>query len=369
MRIARLLPLVACAVLSACSEKSTLAPNPDVAFDTHGRGDRGGREISVITRNMYIGADVDPVMAALASGDAAAAQAALVTALQTLQRTDYATRIKALAEEIAKNRPEVVGIQEAWQLDILLTALGLGTSDYHADLGAALMRALDREGLHYRIAAKNTTTDATLESGAIHIVDHDMLLADADHVRLQGSPVAGIYQYNLGTIFPGVTVLRGYVSRQAEIDGIHVLLVNTHLESGADPQIAGLRALQASELAQVIGAAPRLVLTGDFNDEAGSPMYQVLAGSQLTDTWAALRPGDPGLTCCQAPDLSNNQSLLNQRIDFIWTRGVTGRSGDVQGDISLVSARPSARVRGAFGRIWPSDHAGVVADLKVASQP
>ena len=64
--------------------------------------------------------------------------------------------------------------------------------------------------------------------------------------------------------------------------------------------------------------SPRVIMTGDLNDVDGSLMYQVLAGSQLTDTWAALRPRDPGFSCCQAADLSNPQSILDQRIDYIW---------------------------------------------------
>lgn len=359
--ITRLLPLVALAALAACSEKSAVAPNADIALD---RAGGGATVIHVMTRNMYLGADEDPVVQALISGDQSAIFGALGTALQQLQHTDYLTRVDAMADEVEKNRPDVVGLQEAYQLDVYVSALGFPGPDVHMDLGAALLSALAKEGLHYVVAAKNTSTDLLLAGGAIHLVDHDMLLVNAERVSFAGPPVATTFSVNLGNVGGGVTILRGYVARSATIDRLPVLLVNSHLEDfGAlFPEV---RQAQAAELATFIGSAPRVILTGDLNDVAGSLMYQVLAGSQLTDTWAALRPRDPGFSCCQAADLSNAQSILDQRIDYIWTRGLEGPSGGLQGNIRLVSALPSSRVQGAFGLIWPSDHAGLAADLVV----
>jgi endonuclease/exonuclease/phosphatase family metal-dependent hydrolase len=355
----RLLPLLALAALAACSDKSPLAPQPDISFNSAGHGERS---VSVMTRNMYIGADVDAVMLALAGGGDPAA--ALMDALQTLQHTDFATRVEAIADEIARNRPDVVGLQEAYDLTVIPAGLGLPGDPIQISFLPALRAALAAEHVHYVVAAENTSTDASLFGGAVQIVDHDVLLVNPRRVKLIGTPVEAVFSYNVGPIPGGVTLLRGYVARIAAIDGIQTLLVNTHLESDAGTtSFADLRTAQALELAAFIGAEPRVVLTGDFNGEAGSMMYGVLASSPLVDTWAALRPGNPGYSCCQAPDLSNRRSLLNQRIDFIWTRGFTRPSGKLDGKIELVSAHPSARVRGAFGLIWPSDHAGVVAEL------
>jgi hypothetical protein len=313
---------------------------------------------------MYIGADVDAAMAALANSDPNDDVPALYAALQTLQHTDLAARVRALAGEIAENRPQVVAIQEAYELFVdqaLLAALGLPGGSIQVDYLEALQAALGARGLHYTVAGRNTTTDATVAGGAVHIVDHDALLVDADHVTLQGEPIANVFQANIGEVAPGVSLRRGYVARQATVDGISMLLVTSHLESGQSAEIVGLRYYQALELAQVIGAAPRVVLLGDLNGVAGSAMYQVLADAQLVDTWPALRPRVEGLTCCHSYDLSNRLPNFYERIDYVWTRGFAGRSGRLQGEITRTGMLPRDRVRGAFGLIWPSDHAGLVA--------
>jgi endonuclease/exonuclease/phosphatase family metal-dependent hydrolase len=358
----RLMLFVAATAFAACAEQGTLEPQqPDASFSVSGRG---ARHVTVMTRNMYIGADVDAAMAALANSDDSDDVPALYAALQTLQHTDLAARVRALAGEIAENRPQVVAIQEAYELTVdgsLLGMLGLPGGTIQVDYLQALQAALAARGLHYTLAGRNTTTDATVADGAVRIVDHDALLVDADHVMLQGEPIASVFQANIGPVAPGVSLQRGYVAAQATVDGISMLLVTSHFESGADPQIAGLRAMQASEVAQVIGTAPRVVLLGDLNGVAGSDMYQVLAGAGLVDTWAALRPREAGLTCCHSSDLSNRKPAFYERIDYVWTRGFSGPAGRVNGEIARTGDEPKDRVRGAFGLIWPSDHAGLVA--------
>ena len=358
----RLMLFVAAGALAVCAKQGALEPQPGASFSVSGRG---ARQITVMTRNMYIGADVDAAMAALATPDPSDDLPAMITAIETLQRTDFAARVQAMAGEIARNRPQVVALQEAYELTVTPTMLGLPGDPIQIDFLAALQGVLGARGLHYTLVGRNTTTDVTVGGGAVHIIDHDALLVDADRVTLEGSPVARVFQANIGEVAPGVSLLRGYVARQATVDGISTLLVTSHLESGADAQIAGLRAMQATELAQVIGAAPRVVLLGDLNGVAGSTMYQVLAGAQLVDTWAEMRPRVEGLTCCHAYDLSNRRPNFYERIDYVWTRGFNGPAGRVQGEITRTGMEPRDRVRGAFGLIWPSDHAGLVAMLRL----
>jgi endonuclease/exonuclease/phosphatase family metal-dependent hydrolase len=357
----RLLLFVAATAFAACAEQGTLEPQPDASFSVSGRG---ARHVTVMTRNMYIGADVDAAMAALANSDPSDDPPALFAALQTLQHTDLAARVQALAGEIAGNRPQVVAIQEAYELFVdqsLLQMFGLSGGSIQVDYLQALQAELGARGLHYTVAGRNTTTDATVAGGAVHIVDHDALLVDADHVTLQGEPIANVFQANIGEVAPGVSLQRGYVAAQATVDGISMLLVTSHLESGQSAEIVGLRYYQALELAQVIGTAPRVVLLGDLNGVAGSAMYQVLAGAGLVDTWAALRPREAGLTCCHSYDLSNRKPAFYERIDYVWTRGFSGPAGRVNGEITRTGMLPRDRVNGAFGLIWPSDHAGLVA--------
>lgn len=350
---------ISVAALAACAEEGVLEPQqPDASFSVSGRG---ARHVTVMTRNMYIGADVDAAMAALFTPDPGDDLPAMMTALETLQRTDFAARVQALAGEIAEHRPQVVGVQEAYELSVTPALLGLPGDPIQIDFLGALQWALGARGLNYTLAGRNTTTDATVAGGAVHIIDHDALLVDADHVTLEGPAVESVFQANIGEVAPGVSLRRGYVARQATVNGVPMLLVNTHPEPGESADIVGLRYYQALELAQFIGTAPRVVLLGDLNDVAGSPMYQVLAGAQLVDTWPAMRPRVEGLTCCHLPDLSNRRPNFYSRIDYVWTRGFDGPAGRVHGEITRTGMLPRDRVNGAFGLIWPSDHAGLVA--------
>jgi hypothetical protein len=363
--LARLLPLVAAAALAACADQNPVAPQPDAAFSVSGRG---RHPVTVMTRNLYIGTDVDAAMAALANADPNDDVPALVAALQTLQHTDLAARLQAIAGEVDRNRPQVLAVQEAYELFVdgsLLEALGFSGGTIQVDYLQALQAALVARGLHYTVAGRNTTTDATVAGGAIHIVDHDALLVADEHVTLDGVAIENTFQANIGEVAPGVSLKRGYVARQATVNGAAMLLVTSHLESGRDPQIIGLRYYQALELAQVVGTAERVVLLGDLNDWDTSPMYQVLAGAQLVDTWPALRPHQAGLTCCHLYDLSDRKPEFYERIDYVWTRGFTGHGGELRGDIERIGDQPRDRVHGAFGMIWPSDHAGLVATLTV----
>ena len=75
----------------------------------------------------------------------------------------------------------------------------------------------------------------------------------------------------------------------------------------------------------------------------------------MVDAWS-VNDGDPGHTCCQAGDLRNEESLLHERIDYVWVRGARVRSAELLGaDRSL---------RHAAG-MWPSDHAGVHAVVEL----
>lgn len=260
-------------------------------------------------------------------------------------------------------RPHVVGLQEVYNLDVIPAYLGLPGDPIHQDFLDALMAELATRGLGYVVAATNTLTDVTLAGGAVHLVDHDAMLIDPARVTLAGPGQGAVFQVNLGDFLPpgSPNVIRGYVYAQALVEGVPTLLVNSHLEAG--PSYGELRYYQALELAYLAGMAPNVILMGDLNDVAGSPMYQVVAGAGLTDLWSAMRPGASGFTCCQLADLSNHGSVLDERIDYVWAKGFAGPSGRVQGQVNIISDRPSALLAGALGSVWPSDHAGLSATL------
>jgi len=78
------------------------------------------------------------------------------------------------------------------------------------------------------------------------------------------------------------------------------------------------------------------------------------------DVWD-LRPGAlPGMSCCQLEDLSNKVSVLDQRIDHIYTREMPRKVKEVRllGEVAADKTRPPGR------GLWPSDHASVAGRLQ-----
>ena len=143
----------------------------------------------------------------------------------------------------------------------------------------------------------------------------------------------------------------------AEVRGASFTFFDTHLES-FHPLV---RQAQAAELAAIVGAVEGpLVLAGDLNSLPGTEGAAILAapppfGPGLVDVWAALHPNQPGFTCCFAEDLADPALLLDVRIDYVMVRGLRPLTARVLG------AAPGDHATG----LWPSDHAGVTASLKV----
>jgi Endonuclease/Exonuclease/phosphatase family len=282
--------------------------------------------------------------------------------IDVLQRTDYPTRAAAIAAEIDKARPHAVGLQEISQIAIDLSALGLLVV-IDIDFLSILEEALKGRGLEYVVAGAVKNIEATPVPG-ISLVDYDVLLVDARRVTVNAAEGHN-FAANIGVVAPGVELKRGWVQANVTIGNAAYHIVTTHLESGAGDPFSGLRGLQVSELVAQLPTARPVVLMGDLNDLAGSPMYQVLEAAGLVDSWTALRHGKTGLTCCHAPDLSNEHAEFDQRIDYIFTRGFKVEDRKFRGRIWRTGYRRSERLMGPAHSIWPSDHAGLV--LRMAS--
>jgi endonuclease/exonuclease/phosphatase family metal-dependent hydrolase len=318
----------------------------------------GVAAVSVMTQNMYVGADLDVVIAALATSDPSDDVPALLGAIQTIGRTDFPARANAMADAIARTRPQVVGLQEVSVIHVDLRAFGL-PDVIDQDFLATLQGDLAARGLHYVVAARVHNLTAAPLPG-ISLDDYDAMLVDADRVAIV-SASGQTFAANVGVVAPGIDLKSGWVMARVTIAGAPYTFASTHLASGNVPGFAELRALQAGELAASLPDGVPAIVMGDLNDHAGSPMYQALTGAGFTDTWSALRPGTTGYTCCEAADLSNHVPTLVERIDFVLARGIK-----VAGQVNRIGEVPADRVAGAAGPVWPSDHAGLVVSLLVS---
>lgn len=359
------LPVAGLLLSVACADTPTGAQTPLAA---HWLGETGGaQQVTVMTQNLYVGTDVDAVLAALMSSDPSDDVPALFAAIETLDRTDFPTRAGAIADEVARQRPHVVGFQEVSDIHVDLTGFGVPLV-VDLEFLPIIQAQLAARGLHYTVAATIKNIDVTPVPG-IQLVDYDAILVNTDLATVDFT-YARNFTYNLGVIAPGVELKRGFVAVGATIDGAQHFFVSTHLE----PDIAGmdlseLRAAQAYEIAAVLGHSTPAFVMGDLNDPPGALMYQVFQQAGFRDVWEELRPGVDGYTAGEGytderrADLSNEQNGFTQRIDYIWARGVGHPLTGITGRIERFGALPSDRVDGPYFKIWPSDHAGLVANL------
>ncbi len=357
--LVRFAVLAVTASLAACSSPDSTGPSPTPDEPSLRREEGRPATVSVMTRNMYIGADVDAVIAAIAAGDPAAAFAALGTAIQTLAATDFPTRARGFAEEIGRRRPDVVGLQEVSKIDITLP--GDPAIDIHLDFLPTLLHELEIRHLPYAVARRNHNFSVAPYGGAVSVSDDDVILINTSRVTVLGT-LGKVFNVNMPPV-GGLAIQRGWVGVDAAIGGQRYSIVSTHPESGSNPGLALIRAAQLDEIVTALASAPRAIVIGDLNDGRGSPMYQVLQGGGFTDAWPALRPGVEGLTCCNAPDLSNPSPAFTQTLDYVFAKGLGNGTPGLQGSIELVGIRPWERLQGPAFPIWPSDHAGVWAQL------
>jgi endonuclease/exonuclease/phosphatase family metal-dependent hydrolase len=346
--------------LAACSDDDPTGPTPGPMTRNETTG-----PIVAMTRNMYIGADVDRVIAALAGVSGEDPQQALAAVLQEFVGTDLPTRLNALADEIARERPHVVGLQEVSNLGVNLPP-EFGFPAMQADFLAGLLQVLAVRGLSYETVS-NLNFSFSLLGGGITLADRDVMLVRSDlpilaqaHGTFSCPPLC-IPISGLGTLS------RGWVRATTTIGSRTVTFVSTHPESGDSPQIGMLRAGQMQELAASLASVSGpVVLMGDLNEVPGGAAMQVLAQAGFVDTWPGAGTG-VGFTCCHATHLQSGE--FTKRIDYVLVRGgfLTGNGSVVGGaKARVIGESPSERVQGAFGAIWPSDHGGVVVSLPPA---
>lgn len=350
------------ALLIGCGADPATSPAPPAAADVTAASGQWHPALTVMSQNIYVGADVDAILLALGSGDPALIQQVLAKQMQVLAQTDFPTRAAALANEIAARRPHVVGLQEISRIHLDLNVFGVPAT-YDMDFLPVLLAALEARGLHYRVAAKVENMTAEPVPGYVRLTDFDVVLVDARRTRLDPErTVARTYSENLGPVAPGVSLARGFVAIRVMVEGRWYRVASTHLEDDFGPlDLSELRAAQMLELVGLLGDAPRALIMGDLNDPAGSPMYQVAVGAGFVDAWDALHPGSEGATCCHPANLTNDR-IPDERIDFVLARGFA-RPERLDGRIVRIGLRPDDMVEGPFHRIYAADHAGLVARL------
>ena len=360
---------------------ATLAAAPDRPTDS--------QHITVMTRNLYLGADLDQAILAIFSGDQEAITEAATAVWASVVATNFPERAEVLAKEIAQSQPHLVGLQE---VSLYRTGPPDTFSDnptparrVRLDYLEILLQELNEQGLHYAPVAVTKNFDVEnpgdIDLGVeqniqdIRLTDRDVILARTDlptsQLKLSNVQTANFHtnaSLPIGDTGQFVTISRGWGSVDVTSGGHKYRFINTHLEQEgpfSDHPFNQVQVAQGNEiLSGPANTSLPVILVGDYNSRAdgtGTPTYSNLTGAGLTDAWSVTHPGELGNTFGYEP-LLNTTVELTQRLDLVLFRGslsdsLSAVNSDVVGDDPDEDRTPSG--------LWPSDHAGVVATLRV----
>jgi endonuclease/exonuclease/phosphatase family metal-dependent hydrolase len=355
-------------------------------------GKSEGDEVRVMTRNLYLGADLAPPIAAKSIGEFTELNGQV---LREVTANDFPVRAKGLAREILKKKPDLVGLQEAalWRtgpptLEPLLNSGAKPTaSAVRYDYLKELLAQLNKGEPRYRIAVVQDEFDFEAPAdengvpndgpnGAIKNAEINGRLTMRDAILARvGAGVTfkhkrmGHFANLLVEKISGVTVTvtRGWVAIDARVRGSNTFrFVDTHLEA-FDPasEVPSIRARQAAELVARSGPATSrlpVILVGDLNSdndtvEAGDQQaYRTLLHAGMRE-----RSTSKPLGCCLNSSLlaataGGSVADFDHQVDHVMTRDPK--------EVKLKSS--SVTGRQPVNGFWDSDHAGLFSALRIA---
>jgi endonuclease/exonuclease/phosphatase family metal-dependent hydrolase len=309
------------------------------------------QQITVMSRNLFLGADLIPLATAAPGDDFERAGGKLLDQVQGIEAD---ARMKLVAGEIANAKPDLVGLQEVtlWRTgpkNDPAPATGV-VIDYLATIRAELKR------LHapYRVVADQRTlniegpTDRNVD---LRFTDGNVVLARTG-VKVTAAKSSDFKnQLVIPTAALGnVSVNRSFNQLDATVHGVKVHFANAHLEAYSPD----FRLKQAKELVAGPLKSKKLptLLVGDLNSgpklpkKEDRPPYLAIAAAGFKD----LRT--PIFNCCFNDDLVSGK--WDHIVDHIMARG----------KFKLLRSYVTGRETTPGGRI-PSDHGGVVSALRL----
>ncbi|HWK27325.1 MAG TPA: endonuclease/exonuclease/phosphatase family protein [Solirubrobacter sp.] len=342
-----------------------------------------GPEITVMTRNLFLGADLSPAIGAPSIAEAVDGAG---TVWNELQATKFSERAVPLAREIKRSGADLVGLQEVatWRKQVPSDG---GAPPISPIPGATPATAVEQDflkilrkhlGSSYRVAVVQEEFDAELPVDVDHndatgtgplaalgadfdarLTLHNVILVKrGSKVKVSGAKTGRYkarYEPDVGGI--KIPVDRGWASVQARVGSHKFRFVDTHLEAYGDPKI---RAAQARELTKgPLKVKGQVILVGDLNsgvkrhhepEQPGDDLaFKVLEKFGMKDNGARQ-------SCCYA-NLTDPKAVLDHTVDHILTKpGLKTVRAWVTGK--------DPKERTASG-LWPSDHGGVVSRLRL----
>jgi endonuclease/exonuclease/phosphatase family metal-dependent hydrolase len=384
-RLAAIVAILALSLLLpvAATAKPSVGLGQSQAALPAGQHDNGrGKVVDVMTRNLYLGADLGPAIAAKTLSDVVTANGVI---LRQVIANDFPTRAEGLAEEILATEPDLVGLQEValWRTTPITPAGQALTLDYLDLLLDELNEGNGRDGKgkpQYRVVVVQDEFDLEAPADANGVAGDGPggELANAEVIgRLTMRDVilarhgAGVHTWNeqggnFKTLLPlsiagqPISVKRGWTATDARVRGSKPFrFVNTHLEA-FEPNV---RAAQAAELVAPGGPATGelpVVLVGDLNsdDDTVTPVNRKAFEVLVAAGFVSRSTNDPLSCCLKSPLLAANAggkvSDFDHQVDHVMTNAPT-----------LITLQ-SSLVTGLqpVNGFWSSDHAGVFSSLR-----
>jgi hypothetical protein len=378
----RRLALVLTAVILACLALAGVAETKAAK----------GTTVDVMTRNLYLGADLTPAIQSTSTSAFIEANGGI---LRQVEATNFPVRAKGLAKEILAAAPDLVGLQEValWReappsLGPIFSGKPAATTVKY-DFLALLLAQLNRGKARYRVVVSQDEFDFEAPAnangvpgdgpgGGVGILANaevngrltmrDVILARRGAGVITSNPKGGNFIHPLVVKVAGsteVSVTRGWTRVDAKVRGSkRFRFVNTHLEAFDDEtQVPSIRAQQAAELIAPGGPAASglpVILLGDLNSDVKTEVkpgdgqaYRVLTGAGFRER-ATSKPN----SCCISTsyDLRTGlKSEFDHKVDHVLT--------DAPKRVKLVSSKVTGLKKA--GGYWDSDHAGIFSSLRI----
>ena len=246
--------------------------------------------LTVMSRNIYLGADVSVALDLIPDMPAAAQ-----FMWEQVAQTDFSQRAPVLAAELAREKPDVVAVQEATTWYCRPSLFGSSTAVF--DFTAQLLEATEATGVEYVVAEHEgekafnpgysipvlpyltTVSDPETfqplfgtDEAACGFTIGDALLVRADLADSVTAVGSGDYESKYAVVPIVFEIDRGYTWADLALPRGAVRVVTTHLESAWDAGSAPVNADQARELVRVTESWDMpLVVIGDFNSDPRDP--------------------------------------------------------------------------------------------------
>lgn len=319
-----------------------------------------GGDVNVMTRNIYLGADIIS-LATAPNLDAFKVNAEAMYGI--VKATDFPARAVGLAAEIKANKSDLVGLQEAatWSSGPAGDPAAATKVDY--DFTKLLLAALKKQGQSYSVLVDQVEFDfeAPTVTQDVRLTMHDVILVRSGSKLKIGKTSKARYKtlVEIPTAAGLAKVYRGWTAAEASIGGRAFKFVNTHLEAYG----AGVRESQAKELFAAGGPLSNktkpAIMLGDLNSDptsgdADADAYKVFTGAGMKDVFGTKRVQTFGMD----EKLIDPKPTSNLWIDHIFYSPSKNFSVVSKG---IVGTKPFRKI----APLWASDHMGVVAKLRV----